>query len=330
MALRGESRWFVPWHRESVVDLARGVAHLRGLDAGPGPFRRLLLERYAHLNESLRALGVEATLLAFERHSKEPRVGLAAWLPPLPQSLAGHVAQAHAHDLHNRIELATHGHRWGSFGQEGGHLNADGRVARDEVLEVLAWMRAHDVLPTDVASYVVRGYDEGMGIPHEPRDTSFPFDEAGERAFLRATLETLAANGWPAGPVPRAWADEPVTTDLVRAAVAGRAAFTRYRSRAATLMLTRMLAHHLGAAAMPALTALLAAATERLAVYDEIRQVGETITWLVHHHPALRDEALAAVEASRAKADPAQNVAYDLELTRERVARGARHFWSNV
>lgn len=64
---------------------------------------------------------------------------------------------------------------------------------------------------------------------------------------------------------------------------------------------------------------------------DDVRQVGEAMTWVVHHHPALRDEALAAVDALVAPegAHPS-NVACDLALARERVARGARHFGSNA
>ena len=92
-----------------------------------------------------------------------------------------------------------------------------------------------------------------------------------------------------------------------------------------------MLARHLDAAAMPALVALLRAAVALPVANDDVRQVGEAMTWVVHHHPALREEALAAIDALLAPegAHPS-SVACDLALTRERVARGARHLWSNA
>ena len=331
LAARGERHVFVPWHRESVVDLARNTSHSRGLDAAPGPFRRLLLERYAHLNESLRALGFEAQLLAFERHPKDPRVSLSAWTPPLPPTLASALGQDHARSLWERFELATHGHRWSSFGQEGGHLPATARASPAEVRGALAWMRAHDVLPVDVAAVVARSYADGMGIPSAPREDAFLFDGEGERLFLRAALETLAAGRWPADAPLDAWGHEPVTAAHAQAAADGLAKLARPLHREALDVVARMLARHLGASSLPALAALLRATAARRVQYDGVRRVGEAMTWAVHHHPALRDEALAVVdECIAADTRENSNVTHDLGLTRERVARGARHFWSNA
>ena len=133
LAVRGAQRWFVPWHREFAVDLARSASHPRGLDAAAGPFRRLLMERFTQINESLRALHIEVCLSAFERHPKEPRVSLSGWKPPIPKGLAGRVADALVHDLYNRVELHTHGHRWSSFGSEGGFSQESGPASLDEV-----------------------------------------------------------------------------------------------------------------------------------------------------------------------------------------------------
>jgi hypothetical protein len=331
LAARGASRWFVPWHRETLVDLERGVAYARGLDAGPGPLRRLLLEAYARLNESLRGLHVEVALSAFEKHPKEPRVSLAGWTPPLSPDLAGQVAQALTHDLHNRYEIATHGYRWSSYGHTGGYAHAGGLAPHGEVRAALAWMRDHDVIPTDIAGFVASAYDDGMGIPSEARPAAFPFDAAGERLFLRAALEALAAGGWTVSEIPAAWSVEAPSLDLVRAAIAHRAAFARYRGNKTIHMLSKMLARHLGPASVPALVALIEGGATAPLAYDDVRCAGEALTWVVHHHPSVRDEALAAVEAVIARGPfAASNITYDLELTRERVARGARHFWSNA
>ena len=331
LAVRGERRWFVPWHREFAVDLSRNTSYPRGLDAAAGPFRRLVMERLTQLNESLRALHIEVRLSAFERHPKEPRVSLSSWKPPLPKGLAGRVAEALVQDLYNRVELATHGHRWSSFGNEGGYTQESGPASLDEVLALLAWMVAHDVIPTDVAGMLGSAYDNGLGIPSAPRPAAFPVEAEGERVVLRATLETLAANGWPVTSIPDAWRTGPITLDLVRAALSKREAFTRYLNRDAAHMLSKMIARHLDADAMPLLLAFFESAVASPIAYDDLRRFGEAIAWVSHHHPELRDEVLARIDACLARGDFGHhNTRHDLELTRERVARGAKHFWSNA
>ena len=331
VVVRGEGRWFVPWHRETVVDLTRGVAHARGLDAGAGPFRRLLLERYVALNETLRGLRIEARLNTFERHPKEPRVTLATWRSPLPPGLVGRVGEALTYALHDRYELSTHGHRWASFGAEGGHGADAGPASLDEVRAILAWMRANDVIPADVASAFGDAWDRGLGIPHSAYEKAFLAEGAGERMLLRALLETLAANGWPEGPVPDAWATEPITLELAERVVAARGSITRYLPRETPKMLAKMLARHMGSDAMPLLLTLLASAAQHATIYDEMRSLGEAVALVAHHHPERKDEALACIDACIASGVFAQhNTRYDLDLTRERVARGARHFWSNA
>ncbi|MFO0652878.1 MAG: hypothetical protein U0326_42065 [Polyangiales bacterium] len=331
LVVRGEARWFVPWHRETVVDLTRGVAHARGLDAGAGPFRRLLLERYVALNETLRGLRIEARLNTFERHPKEPRVTLATWRSPLPPGLVGRVGEALTYALHDRYELSTHGHRWASFGAEGGHGADAGPASLDEVRAILAWMRANDVIPADVASPFGDAWDRGLGIPHSAYEKAFLAEGAGERMLLRALLETLAANGWPEGPVPDAWATEPITLELAERVVAARGSITRYLPRETPKMLAKMLARHMGSDAMPLLLTLLASAAQHATIYDEMRSLGEAVALVAHHHPERKDEALACIDACIASGVFAQhNTRYDLDLTRERVARGARHFWSNA
>ncbi len=326
LALRGASRWFVPWHGEFAVDLARNASHARGLDAGAGPFRRLLVERFAALNESLRALHVEAQLLAFEKHPSAPRVTLASWLPPLPGDLSGYAAQSLVLSLWSRYKLGTHGYHWGSFGSEGGHLAHARTAPVGEVRALLAWMRAHDWLPTDLASFVADRFHGGMGIPSEPNPRAFPFDDVGERLFVRAMLETIAAGAWPEGPVADAWGAEPVTSSMARAALDRLPAYERAHDHNTGHMIAKSLAKHLGPGALPALAVMFSHGARRATVYDQMRAAGEGITWLVHHHPALRDEALAAIDAVAAEPGSATDIA----LTRERVARGARHFWSNA
>lgn len=327
----GEARWFVPWHRETAVDLVRGVAHARGLDAGAGPFRRLLLERFVALNETLRGLRIEARLNAFERHPKEPRVTLSTWRSPMPPGLVGRVGEALTYSIHDRYELATHGHRWASFGAEGGYGADAGPASLDEVRALLAWMRENDVVPSDVATSFGDAWDRGLGIPHSAYEKAFLAEGAGERMILRALMETLAANGWPEGPVPDAWATEPITAALAERVAAARGSHARYLPREASKMLAKMLARHMGSDAMPLLLTLLRSAAQRSTIYDEVRNIGEAVALVAHHHPERRDEALDFIDACvAAGAFSQQNTRYDLDLTRERVARGARHFWSNA
>ena len=91
------------------------------------------------------------------------------------------------------------------------------------------------------------------------------------------------------------------------------------------------LLRHMGSDAMPPLLTLLRSAAQRSTIYDEVRNIGEAVALVAHHHPERRDEALDFIDACiAAGACSQQNTRYDLDLTRERVARGARHFWSNA
>ena len=332
LGVRGAQRWFVPWHRECAVDLVKGVGHARGLDASPIAFRRLALERLAVVDESLRGLHIGLQLGAFERHPKDLRVALSMLRSATPSGLAGRVSEGLTQDLLDRYELRTHGWHWGSAGTDGGWAQDAGAATLATVRAVLAWMRANDVLPCDVSHPLGDSYDRGMGIPSGPYTNAIPFEGEGERLFLRAHFETLAAQGWPEGGIPDAWSTEALTLDLVARALAGRERGGRMYPHPTTRMASKMLAHHLGADALPLLLAQLEWNATHEGAYDEVRALGEAITFVVHHHPHLRDTALAVIDRclEAYSGDPRASRRYDFDLTRERVARGAKHFWSNA
>jgi len=327
---------FVPWHGETVVDLDAGVAHGRGLEAPAGPFRRLLLESFLRLNDSLRALGVEAHLGACERHPKSPRYSLVLVLPMLASTCGALFAQNLAHTLWSRYQFATHDHRWSGMSQEGGYARLEAPVALDALRPVLAWMQRHGWAPHDVAQELVRRYQEGMGIPHAARPASLPFEPPAARLFVRAMLATLPTGRWPADADLDAWSAAPVTAEEARDAVGGLASLAVFLESDVGNLLTKSLAEHLGADALPALFALLERACAepeagRSAASNLARAVGEAIAWTVAAHPAHRDATLTALDATRARLPAAATSVHDtLRETHARVARGAPHFWSNV
>lgn len=94
-------------------------------------------------------------------------------------------------------------------------------------------------------------------------------------------------------------------------------------------MLSKMIARH-RAEGMPLLLAFFESAVAAPLASDDLRRFGEAIAWVAHHHPELRDEVLARVDACLARGEGSTAPCYDLELTRERVARCAKHFWSNA
>lgn len=330
VAARGASRFFVPWHREFVVDLAKNVSHSRGLEAGAGPLRRLLLERYAAINEATRDLRFEAQLSIFERHPKDPRVTLGAWMPRLSKTVTSNIADAFVRSLHERFEFVTHGFRWSSFGTDGGQPTEAGLASPDEARAILAWMNRHGIVPTDCAWHLSDAYDHGLGIPSAPQPSAFPFEGEAERLFLRATFETLCADGWTSNEIPDAWLSEPITLDIVRRVIAARAGGARPTNYKAAHMLAKMLARHLDAEAIPLLFELFEDAALHRSHWNDIRSFGEAITYVAHHHPELRDAALSRIENLREKLGPEEShERYEVELARERVARGAKHFWSN-
>lgn len=336
VAVQGARRVFVPWHGETVVDLDAGVAHGRGLEAPAGPFRRLVLESFLRLNDSLRELGVEAHLGACERHPKAPRYGLVLVLPMLASTFGALVAQNLAHTLWTRSELATHGHRWSGMSQEGGYARLEAPVALDALRPVLAWMQRHGWAPHDVAQELVRRYQEGMGIPHAARPEALPFAPAAARLFVRAMLATLEAGAWPADADLDAWSAAPITAEEARAAVGGHASLGVFLNSDVGNLLTKSLAEHLGADALPALFALLDRACAepeagRSAALNLARAAGEAIAWTVAAHPKHRDATLTTLDATRARFPAAAAPVHDTLLeTHARVSRGAPHFWSNV
>lgn len=329
VAVLGSRRVFVPWHGETVVLLDRNVALSRGLDAGAGPFRRLMRERFLELNEALRHLGIEAALTAFERHPKYPSVSLNAHLPPLPATFAASVALGLTNSLWRRFELATHGLRWGGFGLEGGHLLFRERTEVLALREVLAWMCAHGLVPPDLAAEFTQRYHEGMGIPSVPLPDTLPFTPEAARLFLRTLLETLSTGRWPPHTDFDAWSAAPLTAAEAEAAVQGLVLPQGANDDAAHLV-AKALAQHLGLDALPALRTMIAAGTAIPGNDSQARAAGEAMTWVVHHHPEGRDESLAALDALLGTPEALNaNAPVTLALTRERVARGARHFWSN-
>lgn len=330
LAASGDRRWFVPWHREFVVDLTRGLSYARGLDVSAGPFRRLLLERVAWYDGVARGLGVALQLSTFERHNKDARVSLGLWRSPIMPGLFGRAIEALCSDLNERAELATHGYRWSSFASEGSYATDAGAASLDDVRALLAWMRAHDVIPSDLAPAFGDAYDRGLGIPGDPSAKAFLAEGAGERMLLRASLETLAHGGWPDGPAPETWATDTLPIALVERVAGVRSRPDRYLRRDTFKMLGKMLARHLQSDAMPALLLLFAQAARHSEPTEDVRQLGEAITFVVHHHPEHQADALACIGAALASGATTHGTRYNLELTRERVARGARHFWSNA
>ncbi|MBK8694844.1 MAG: hypothetical protein IPN17_21830 [Deltaproteobacteria bacterium] len=70
---------------------------------------------------------------------------------------------------------------------------------------------------------------------------------------------------------------------------------------------------------MPLLLAFFESAVAAPLASDDLRRFGEAIAWVAHHHPELRDEVLARVDACLARGEAGQHsTRYDLELTRER------------
>ena len=336
VAVQGARRVFVPWHGETVVDLDAGVAHGRGLEVPAGPFRRLLLESFLRLNDSLRELGVEAHLGACERHPKAPRYGLVLVLPMLAPTFGALVAQNLAHTLWTRCEFATHDHRWSGMSHEGGYARLEAPTPLNALRPVLAWMQRHGWPPHDVAQEMVRRYQEGMGIPHTARPEALPFEPPAARLFVRAMLATLASGAWPADADLDAWSAAPVTAEEARAAVGGLASLAVFLNSDIGNLLTKCLAEHLGADALPALFALLERACAepeagRSAALNLARAAGEAIAWVVAAHPEHRDATLTALDATRARFPAAAASVHDtLVETHARVSRGAPHFWSNV
>lgn len=330
VAVRGASRFFVPWHREFVVDLAKSASHSRGLEAGSGPLRRLLLERYASINEATRDLRFEAQLSIFERHPRDPSVTLGAWMPHLPKTVTSNVADCFARSVHDRFEFRTHGIHMSSFGSEGGNPTDAGIASLDETRSLLAWMRRHGIVPADAAPHLSDAYDHGLGIPSAPQPNAFPFEGEAERMVIRATLETLISNGWTSNEIPDAWRTEPLTLELVQRLNAWLRERPRRIGWGVTQMLAKMLARHLDAESLPLNFALF----EDFALHGEhgqnIRPFGEAITYVTNHHPELRESVLARIETCLTKLAPgATSERYEVELTRLSVARGAKHFWSN-
>lgn len=320
--LAGERALFVPWHREHIVDLATNERFDRGLPPDCGPFRRGVLEILARDNEALAPLQMQVRLGGFE-HGKHRQCPLQIAFDVCPPTFAHTLACSALGNITERFELRTHGIGWGSTGRSGGPYGQPaGPAGLEETRAALAWMRPADVVPLEVAS-VHEGYKRLLGIPFEPTPSARPFDERAERVWLRATLETMRAGGWIGVEPSEAWETTPVLIELAHAAADALPRSTRPTPYEGIHLLSCMLAHHFDRDALSPLLALMEG-YEGMS-WNLVRQAGELVVWLCHRHPDLKERALAGLREQEERGSWNDEKA----MIREKLARGARHLWSN-
>jgi hypothetical protein len=322
---RGEHLLFVPWHAETVVELATGRVLDRGLLPGAGPLRRGVLQVIARNNAALAQLQLEAALSHLEPAPKQQQCPMGIRLPEGPPTLTYLVATGFACRLTPRFELRTHGWGWGSLSQEGGTWRVSSPADLDETLRLLRWMLRADYLPLEADREVGRLYAETLGIPNAPRPESAPLQRDAERLWLRATLETVASCRWPVSDVPERWASEPITPQMAIAALRGLSSWSRSRPYDGLHLVSCALVHHLDRDAQPVLLSLITDFPEPFN-WKQYRDAGELLVWLCHRHPDLAASSLAAV---RGVSHPHPQAAAELKVVAEALERGARHLWSN-
>ncbi|MBK9368578.1 MAG: hypothetical protein IPN01_20090 [Deltaproteobacteria bacterium] len=322
----GDRVLFVPWHGECVVVVTDHQRLDRGLPPGPIGFRRALLEHFARVNEGLRPLQVQSALAHLDIHPRYPSLPCGAWLPWLPPTFEGLLITSYTRKLIEYMELRIGGYSWGSFSGVGGGGWCYERTDEATMARLVQWMMVADMAPTEADRDIERMYGDAMGIPHDPRPDGLCLTPAAERLLLRASLEAIRGGGkWEVLELPESWATEPITVALANDALQGLHRWRSYRPYTMLQALCMMLAHHMGADALPVLIKLLQDHDEPF-VYNHWRNCGELIVWLCHAHPQLKDSAIAQLSAIK---KTHSSWAYEQDLTLKALARGAKHHWSN-
>lgn len=322
----GERVLFVPWHGETIVELRAGVVLDREIGAGAGPLRRAIVEVMARDNAALARLQLQVELRHFDTNPKGSSCSFGVELPECVGAIGPRVACEFAGKLTDRYELRTHGWGWSSAGQHGGVHGSPREATPEEARAILEWMRDAELLPLELDRDFRRLYTELLGIPHDPQPERRPLSRAAERLWLRATLETIRAGGWPEGPIPASWSEEPITPALAIAAIPGLRDWGQYRPYEGLHLLSCLLAHHLGVDAQPVLLALIAADAKPFN-WKQYRDAGELLVWLCHRHAELRGPTIAALEAI--EHPDVSEWAHEQKTVLEALRRGARHLWSN-
>ena len=317
---------FVPWHREQVVELTKGVVLDRGLYEAAGPYRRALVEINARDNESLARIQLQARLRHLDTDVKGSSSAFGVELPQCEAAIGPRAACEFASKLTDRYELRTHGWSWGSAGRHGGVSGELIEASLDETRAALEWMRSADVIPLELDSSVRELYTDMLGIPSDPRPEDRPFTPEAERLWLRAMLETIRARGWPAEVSWETWINEPVTPALASSALAGLRDWSRFRPYEGLHFLSCVLAHHLEADAQPVLLALIAD-NKQLFNWKQFRDAGELLVWLCNRNPELKTPTIEAIEAI--EHPEVSEWEHEKKTVLGALRRGARHLWSN-
>ena len=113
--------------------------------------------------------------------------------------------------------------------------------------------------------------------------------------------------------------------DRANDALQGLHRWRSYRPYNMLQALCMMLAHHLGAEALPVLIKLAQDHDEPF-VYNQWRNCSEIIVWICHAHPEHKDATIAQLSAIK-KTD--SSWAYEQDMAIKALARGAKHLWSN-
>lgn len=322
----GDRVLFVPWHGEHVVLVTDRARLERGLPPGPVGFRRALLEHFVRVNEGLRPLQVQSGLAYLDMHPRYPSLPCGVWLPWLPPTVEGLLISSYARKIIEHMELRVGGYSWGSFGGVGGAGWCQARVEVATMERLVRWMIFAGMAPTEADREIERLYGDAMGIPHSPQPDRMYLTPGAERLLLRASLEAIRGGGqWEVDELPPEWLTEPITVALANEALAGLHHWRSYRPYNMLQALAMMLAHHMGADAIPVLLKLLQDHEEPF-VYNHWRNCGELLVWLCNRHPELQESTIARLSAIE-KSD--SSWAYERDLSLKALKRGAQHLWSN-
>jgi hypothetical protein len=169
-----------------------------------------------------------------------------------------------------------------------------------------------------------------MGIPSESYYQKNPLlSGVPERMLLRAMLESLKVCGWPVTSTPASWATEPITAALADEAIQRLHTWERYVPYNGVQLLSFMLAHHMGADAVPVLIKLIADFPQPLN-WQLYRNAGECLVWLCHRHPQLKASTIAAIQAvNHPESTSGGRWTHEKALILAALERGAKHLWSN-
>ncbi len=322
----GERVMFVPWHREQIIELTKGVVLDRGLYEAAGAYRRAIVEIMTRDNESLARVQLQARLHHLDTDVKGSTSSFGVQLPECAGAIGPRAACEFVSKLTDRFELRTHGWSWGSAGRHGGVSGELVEATLAETRATLEWMRVADAIPLELDSDVRGLYTDMLGIPSDPRPADRPFTPEAERLWLRAMLETIRAQGWPDEVSWETWAKEPITPALAISALAGLRDWSRYRPYEGLHALSCALAHHLEADAQPVLLALIADNTQ-LFNWKQFRDAGELLVWLCNRNPELKTPSIEAIEAI--EHPEVSEWEHEKKTVLDALRRGARHLWSS-